>query len=187
MSRLYYVIGASGVGKDSIMNYAKRKLNSSHPIIFAHRYITRLPDDSSENHIYLTPREFKQREKNDLFSLYWESHGNFYAIGKEINYWMYQGFTVVINGSREYLPEALKKYKQLRPILIETSSEILLKRLESRGREDLAEIEKRMSRNNTINLPDSNVIRIVNDGPLEKAGLEFISIITGIGKATLVM
>src|SRR5687767_12542939 len=143
MSQLYYIIGASGSGKDSVMNFAKAKLNGARSILFAHRYITRVPDAKTENHIYLTHHEFRSRLKANLFAMNWKSHNQLYGIGKEINYWMYQGFTVIVNGSREYLPEAIEKYKNLKPILIETSPEVLLKRLKERGRENEKEILER--------------------------------------------
>ena len=183
MAKLFYVMGASGTGKDSVMNCAKSMLDGTHQVAFAHRYITRIPD-TTENHIYLTPKEFKLREENRFFSLHWESHGNFYGIGREINYWMSQGFSVVVNGSRAYLPVAIKKYKDLSPILIETNPEILLKRLTDRGREDLAEIELRIKRNETFNISERDIIRIANNGPLNEAAHEFIRVITGVGKAT---
>lgn len=178
MSQLYYIIGASGSGKDSVMNFARTKLNGTRSILFAHRYITRLPDAKTENHIYLSNHEFKTRLKANLFAMNWKSHDQCYGIGKEINYWMYMGFKVVVNGSREYLPEALEKYKKLRPILIETSPQALMKRLKERGRENEKEIFERIERNNTISLDAENLIRISNDGPLEEAGMELLNIIT---------
>lgn len=188
MSKLFYIIGASGAGKDSVMSFARNRISGSKPVIFAHRYITRLPDSSSsENHIYLSVREFKMRESEGLFAMHWESHGNYYGIGKEINYWLFRGFNVVVNGSREYLPTARKKYKQLRPILIETSPEILMQRLETRGRENREDIEKRMKRSYDVGTLDNTVIRIYNDGPLEESGKELISLVLGLGRATLVI
>ena len=83
MSRLFYVIGASGAGKDTLINYARTKINGLQPVIFAHRYITRPPFTGNENHISLSSEEFQSRIKANLFALYWESHGNFYGIGHE--------------------------------------------------------------------------------------------------------
>jgi len=176
MSRLYYVMGNSGVGKDLLINFAKQKLNSAHPIIFSHRYITKRTNTLSENHIYLTPRDFKMRERKQLFSLHWESDGDCYGIGKEINYWMYQGFNVVVNGSREYLPEAIKRYKQLRPILIESEADNNLQ---------LPDNHRITKSSVLLNTSEHDVIHISHNGQIENAAKEFISIITGIGKATL--
>lgn len=185
MSQLYYVIGASGSGKDSVMNFARTKLNGTRSILFAHRYITRAPDAKTENHIYLTNHEFRTRLKANLFAMSWKSHNQYYGIGKEINYWMYQGFTVVVNGSREYLHEAMEKYKRLKPVLIETTPEVLLKRLRERGRESEKEILERVERNNSMSLDNENIIKILNDGPLEEAGTALLNIITEIKKPNL--
>jgi ribose 1,5-bisphosphokinase len=180
MSKLFYVIGASGAGKDSVMNFAKTALNGSKSVFFAHRYITRPPDAKTENHISLTHNEFKARIKLGLFAMHWESHGNFYGVGKEINYWMYQGGAVVVNGSREYLPHALKTFKKLQPVLIETSPIILLQRLKERGRETDAEILERIERNNQLSVDRETLIVIRNDGQLKEAGTEFLEIITKV-------
>src|SRR4051812_46339588 len=104
MSQLFYIIGASGVGKESLINYARTTINGSLPILFAHRYITRPAQAGNENHIALSTEEFQSRLAGNLFALHWESHGQSYGIGVEINTWLEKGFHVVVNGSRQYLP-----------------------------------------------------------------------------------
>ena len=37
MPQLFYIVGASGVGKDSLMEYARLRINASMPVLFAHR------------------------------------------------------------------------------------------------------------------------------------------------------
>jgi ribose 1,5-bisphosphokinase len=61
VARLYYVVGASGAGKDSLMQYARSALAGKGAIVFAHRYITRAAQSEGENHIALTKGEFLQR------------------------------------------------------------------------------------------------------------------------------
>ena len=168
-NKLYYVVGASGVGKDSLLNYARKQIDGKHRIIFAHRYITRAVD-GSENYISLTPEEFTERKEASFFALNWDSHGNFYGIGKEIDYWMDSGFKVVVNGSREYLPEAKKRYPDLVVIIIEASPETIRQRLLVRGREDAIEIDKRMNRSKSITLQNESAIIITNDGTINEAG-----------------
>ena len=185
MSRLFYVMAAPGAGKDSVMTYARRKLNGSYPVLFALRYITRPLDVKSQNQIHLTLREFKFREKNKLFSMHWQSNGHHYAVGKEINYWMYQGFSVVVSGSREYLPEVIKKYKDIKPILIETSHDVIVRRLSYRYQKYVGETKRKIANDHIVTLPDLPIVRISNDGPIETSGKEFLSIITGVGKALL--
>ncbi|MBY0481692.1 MAG: phosphonate metabolism protein/1,5-bisphosphokinase (PRPP-forming) PhnN [Chitinophagaceae bacterium] len=176
MASLFYVIGASGVGKDSIMKSARACINGSQRIVFAHRYITRLPNHDAENHIHLSVEEFEQRKQAGFFCFFWNSHGYSYGIGTEVHEWLSLGFNVVINGSREYLPKAQLIFPSLKVILIESSSEIIQQRLRSRGRETNAEIEKRMARN--FNFTELNaMIKINNDGQLDTAVKEMIDII----------
>ncbi len=176
MSKLFYVIGASGAGKDTLINYARTRINGSENLIFAHRYITREPA-GNENHIALSHDEFQQRIQAKLFALYWESHGNFYGVGCEINNWMQNGFNVVVNGSRQYLPTARKIYPDINVILISASPEVISQRLAERGREDIAEIEKRIARTSEISADLTGCAHIQNNTTIEEAGNELISLI----------
>ena len=177
MSNLLYVIGASGAGKDTLINYARTRINGSENVVFAHRYITRPPFTGNENHIYLSEEEFKLRRKASLFALHWESHGKYYGIGREINSWMENGFNVVVNGSREYLPIAQQLYPYMKVILIDASPEVISQRLSERGREDVTEIKKRIARTAEISTDLDNCIKILNDTAVEDAGDELVNII----------
>jgi len=177
MSKLFYVIGASGAGKDTLINFARTRINGVEKVIFAHRYITRPPFSGNENHVHLTEEEFKARINANLFALHWESHGKYYGIGTEINSWMENGFNVVVNGSRQYLPVAQQIYPDITVILIDASPEVINQRLNNRGREDAGEIAKRIMRTADINSDLTNCIRIVNDSTVEDAGEELVNII----------
>jgi ribose 1,5-bisphosphokinase len=177
MSRLFYVIGASGAGKDTLMSYARNKINGNRPVIFAHRYITRPPDAGGENHVALSHDEFKLRMDAGLFALYWESHGNYYGIGDEINAWMEKGHNVLVNGSRQYLDTAKELYPDMTVILIEADPAVIAERLQSRGREGAEEIQKRIKRTDEITCDLENCIRVQNNGAIEVAGDELVNII----------
>jgi ribose 1,5-bisphosphokinase len=177
MAQLIYIVGSSGAGKDSLMHYARQRLNGSAPILFAHRYITRPVTGASENHIVMTPEEFRLRKTGALFALDWESHGLYYGIGREINDWMISGFHVVVNGSRQYLPVAKERYPRLATIVIEADPEIILQRLRNRGREEAADIASRIKRQPPLD--KDGLIRISNNGLLEDAGEELISVLKG--------
>ena len=170
MPQLFYIVGASGVGKDSLMEYARLRINGSLPILFAHRYITRPPKEGNENHVYITPEEFRLRRDKDLFALHWISHGLYYGIGKEIDTWMANGFNVVVNGSRQYLPVAIEYYPALVTIVIEADPDIIRRRLVSRGRETTQDIENRLQRQPDRWNGASGRINIYNNGPLEEGG-----------------
>lgn len=54
--QLYYVIGPSGSGKDSIISALREQFVKD--LVVAHRYITRAADAGGENHVELSDDEF---------------------------------------------------------------------------------------------------------------------------------
>lgn len=176
-ARLIYLMGASGSGKDSLMSYARQRLAGDPAIQFAHRYITRPADAGGENHVALTPAEFNARRDAGLFALHWHSHNLSYGVGVEINDWLAKGVTVVVNGSREYLPKAQSLYFNLLPVQVEVSHDVLRDRLRARGREAPAEIEKRLNRHPESHAGGEAVETINNDGSLEVGGNELVALI----------
>lgn len=165
---LFYLIGASGSGKDSLLEGCRAQLKIDDRICVAHRYITRAPGIGGENHVHLSEAEFALRIELGMFAMHWDSHGYRYGIGAEVDHWLDAGANVVINGSREYLPVALGLYDELVPILVDVPAERLRARLTTRGRETAAEIERRLARHEAMvaALPP-DVLKISNDGPLE--------------------
>jgi len=175
---LLYVIGASGSGKDSLIRYARRTLEHDSGVVFAHRYITRPHDTGGENHVALSDAEFRARLANGLFPMHWISHGNYYGIGCEMNHWLAKGLTVVVNGSRAYLPIASRIYPELVPVLIDVSRDTLRRRLHHRGREDAADIEARLRRSDEFErLHHSRLVRFDNDAPLDETGPAFVELV----------
>ncbi len=183
---LLYVIGASGSGKDSLMQHARFKLAQDANVVFAHRYITRPADAGGENHVALSEDEFESRVSNKLFPLHWHSHGLRYGIGCELNHWLAKGMTVVLNGSRAYLHEASRRYPELVPVLIEVSPTVLRERLQGRGRETAEDIEARLLRAREFDtLQHGRMVRFRNDDPLHTTGPEFVELIRSYSTVTL--
>lgn len=178
MATLFYIVGASGVGKDALMQYARKAINGSRSVVFAHRYITRPSEAGSENHVYISPEEFLARRDGGLFALHWESHGLYYGIGMEIDAWMDNGFDVVVNGSRAYLPVARRAYPDLISVLIEADPDIIRQRLEGRGRETPEEIERRLQRRPLGYTTATDLITIHNNGTLGEGGTALVAVLT---------
>jgi len=181
MAELFYIIGASGVGKDSLISYAREHLSGNAPVVFAHRYITRDADAGNENHVSLTLSEFRLRDEHGCYVMKWNSHDTWYGIGIEIEQWLDKGFNVVVNGSREYLQKATEKFKQLTPILITADKARLKERLHLRGRETDTQIEKRLQQAGKLDalVEHPRLIRLKNDSDLEVAGNELVAIFQG--------
>ena len=180
MAKLFYVIGASGVGKDTLINYARNKLtDSNEKIVFLHRYITRPANAGGENHVALSEAEFELRRQNGFFIMSWDSHGYRYGIGKEAQIFLENGFSVVVNGSREYAEIATNSFPELVPVLITVNEDELAERLYGRNRETPEEIKKRLIRAkqyNQLKLP--NLQMIDNSDWNDKAGNELIEILS---------
>jgi ribose 1,5-bisphosphokinase len=179
MSRLIYVMGPSGSGKDALMREARMLLPAEAPVAFAHRYITRPADAGGENHVALSRAEFALRQRLGLFSLSWESHGFSYGLGREIDLWMEKGLGVVVNGSREALPGAVETYPHILPVLVTAPEDILRQRLGERGREGTADMEYRLARAR-IGVPEvPGLVRFDNSGPLTERGQALADLILG--------
>lgn len=166
--KLLYLVGASGSGKDSLLEGCRQRLQPDHGCFVAHRYITRAANVGGENHIHLSAEEFDMRASMGMFAMQWYSHGYSYGIGSEIDNWLAKGVNVVINGSREYLRIAMHSYPNLIPVLVEVDTETLHQRLLKRGRESETEIFQRLERHRQIvdSLP-ANIMRIDNNTDLK--------------------
>jgi ribose 1,5-bisphosphokinase len=145
MSKIIYLMGPSGSGKDSIINAVREHCIKDLQV--AHRYITRPWMSGGENHIALSNAEYEQRQQLGLFSFAWSANQHHYAIGREIESWLEAGQNVLINGSRAYLEQAMHTYPDsLCPVLVDVSPVLLEKRLIERARESKAEIAARIQR-----------------------------------------
>lgn len=175
---MVYVIGPSGVGKDSLLAFARSRMGDR--VLFAHRYITR-PIGGGENHIELTPAEFARRASLGLFALHWESHGLSYGVGLEIDAWLERGGVTVVNGSRSHLSAALERYPAMRVVHIDATPQVLAARLVARGRETEDQIKTRLARQVAWTAPPSVMVtRIDNSGELATAGQTLVETLSCI-------
>src|SRR6201996_9466805 len=148
--RLIYVMGPSGAGKDSLLEFARKHLMGE-PILFAHRYITR-PSGNGEAHVALSVEEFAARSVLGLFALEWSSHSLRYGIGIELDAWLARGCTVVVNGSRQHLERALERYPHAEIVHVEAEPHILAARLGARARESAEQIAARLARPSRVSV-----------------------------------
>lgn len=181
MGRLFYVIGPSGAGKDALMQ-AARVVLAGKPILFAHRYITRSNADTSENFVQLSDAEFEQRKCLGLFWLSWQSHQLNYAVGTEVRQWLQAGIRVVVNGSRQALPEVARICAQdgviLVPVWVVCDAAVLARRLRMRGRETEEQIQERLERAKAF-VPPADALVIDNSGALTDSVQQFITYLQG--------
>ena len=173
------VVGASGVGKDTILAGAKTKMHNMADFHFTKRYITRPQDAGAEDHTTLSVDEFKSQQQADNFALWWPAHGLFYGLPKTIINRLDQGQNVIANISRKSVIEAAQTFNKIAIIEITASPDVIEQRLQNRGRESQAEITKRQSR--TVNdwAGTQNIISVCNDDKPQSAIKEFIDISLG--------
>jgi len=174
--RLIYVMGPSGAGKDSVINFARLHGDPARTA-FAHRYITRPPAADAENHVALSEAEFEIRKQVGWFALDWHSHGLRYGIGREIDLWLADGVAVVVNGSRAYLAEAASRYPDLQAVLVTAPAEIRLARLQSRQRESGGDIQARIERQVDVASLSRPVCEIDNSHALSAAGAQLLQVL----------
>jgi ribose 1,5-bisphosphokinase len=174
--RLYYVMGSSGVGKDSVLTWV-RSHGVSHDVLCAHRYITRPADAGAENHVALSEAEFLLRAERGLFALTWQAHGLHYGIGREIQHWLERGAQVLVNGSRDAYPQARERFPTLQPVVITANRATIAIRLAARGRENDADIAERLARRDAYQAP-ADALVIQNDGSISDAGATLLKAIT---------
>lgn len=179
-ARLHYVVGPSGAGKDTLLAYARERIEAPAAIAFAHRYITRPPRLGDENHVALSAAEFATRLRAGLFALHWSSNGFSYGIGIEINQWLANGISVVVNGSRSYLSEARRRFPGLSLIWVTAPAEVLEARIARRGRESSAQALARLQRAARLERkPPQPDLLIVNDSTTADAGERLVQYLSG--------
>jgi len=179
--RLVLVVGPSGAGKDSVIDWVRARIESgcaACEVRFARRTITRPAGAGGERHVAVDRAGFERLRTAGSFALDWSANGHSYGIGQEIRTWLAEGRTVVVSGSRGHLPEALRAFPDARVALITASREVLRQRLLARGREAHDEIEARLARADAFTLPAGIApVEIRNDGLLETAGQSLMAML----------
>ncbi|GGA38994.1 phosphonate metabolism protein/1,5-bisphosphokinase (PRPP-forming) PhnN [Pelagibacterium lentulum] len=174
------VVGPSGAGKDSILNFAKRRFVESETVTFVRRFITRPGEDATEDHIPVTEDDFLDADHSNRFALSWHAHGLRYGIPIATIEQVRSGTTVVANLSRTMIAEARQRYGLCFAVAVSVDAQVLRQRLEARGRETRQEIEHRLARMD-FSPPQGVDIVIENNGPLELAGEQLCGVIASVG------
>ena len=178
--RMVLVVGPSGVGKDSLIDGARRSLGDDDPIVFPRREITRPADAGGEDHIAVTEDQFHARRELGAYLLSWGAHGLWYGIPAEVAGDLEAGRIVVVNASRSVIDDARSRFPNLRVVSVNVDDETLQQRLGSRGRETPEQAAKRLERARAFHVEGPDVIDFANDGPLEAAIGRFTGILQGI-------
>lgn len=163
---LLLVIGASGVGKDSLIAGCQQALQPHPRLQFARRVITRDAQTSTEHHISVDDETFEQWRHEGRFAVHWEANHLKYALPAETHQAVLNGKVVIANGSRGALESIRKAYPRVRVIHVTASAGILRARLRLRGRESDTLISARLARHATMTDRYPDCFEIDNSGEL---------------------
>ncbi|MGH8441263.1 MAG: phosphonate metabolism protein/1,5-bisphosphokinase (PRPP-forming) PhnN, partial [Pseudomonas sp.] len=122
--RLVYLMGPSGSGKDSLIDAARATL-ATHNVAVARRVITRSAEAKGEDAVGVSPERFAQMRAEGDFALCWRANGLDYGIPVQIDHWLQQGRSVLVNGSRAHLAEARQRYPDLLAVLLTVEPQVL--------------------------------------------------------------
>jgi ribose 1,5-bisphosphokinase len=175
--RLVLVVGPSGAGKDTLLGLAKTACADDANIVFPRRAITREATASEDNE-ELSPEAFREAVERGAFAVNWEAHGHCYGLRSAIDDDVRAGRTVIANVSRTVIGALRRAYLDVMVIAITAPSEILAKRLASRGRGSDGKIEQRLGRtvDDASATPD---VTIVNMSSAEYHARQLVRIVKG--------
>jgi phosphonate metabolism protein PhnN/1,5-bisphosphokinase (PRPP-forming) len=161
-SRLFSIVGPSGAGKDTLIEGVLALCPDFRRV---RRVITRPAALGGEDFEPVSEAEFARRENSGDFALSWQAHGLQYGI--EWQQLTGPG-TILFNGSRTILPEAVRKLPALQIILVTAPEHVLAERLSARGRESAADILSRLKRGSFAMPEGLDFTTVCNDGTAEE-------------------
>ncbi|MEM8948168.1 MAG: phosphonate metabolism protein/1,5-bisphosphokinase (PRPP-forming) PhnN [Pseudomonadota bacterium] len=164
---LFLVVGPSGVGKDSLIDGARRRLARDPAYHFPKRSITRPANAGGEDHEALTKAAFERLEADGAFMLSWEAHGHHYGIPKTAEQALADGRSVIVNVSRQVIDQARRCWTPLRVLQVSAPRDVLAARLAARGREDADDIQRRLERASAYVINGDDVREVINADALE--------------------
>lgn len=174
---LVAVVGASGAGKDSLINFARDRLTDG--VVVVRRVVTRAADGRTEDHDSLTEEAFVAADRAGEFALSWEAHGLCYGLPIALEDDLGAGRVVIANLSRAALPRLMTRYPNALVVEVTAEPDVIAQRLAGRARESGDDIVRRMERAAGFRLPPSTV-QIDNSGDLDLAGNRFVSLLRDV-------
>ncbi|MEW6018138.1 MAG: phosphonate metabolism protein/1,5-bisphosphokinase (PRPP-forming) PhnN [Pseudomonadota bacterium] len=175
---LILVVGPSGVGKDTLLEGAHSALADRPDFVFVRRDITRPAGAGGEDHNPVSEGEFTSRVVAGDYLLHWRAHGLGYGVPVVAANQLAAGQRVVVNVSRSVLDEARRRFGQLRIVSVEADARRLAQRLRARGRENEADIARRIAQADAFEVSGDDVVVVRNDGSPEEGVMAMISAIT---------
>lgn len=184
IGRLIVILGASGVGKDTLLSTVRSRYRCTDDLLFAPRAVTRAAVDGSSTDFRLTESEFDQRKQLGDFCVWWSAHGLHYGIAQDAVVEVRRGKVVIVNGSRR----AIGGYGALGVpwaiIEIEGSLALRERRLAARNRESGEALNERLELVHWERPPDVAYACVRNDGTVESGAVQLLSRLAEVNGGT---
>ena len=171
------IVGPSGSGKDTLINFARERLAHRPEFVFVRRVVTRPADRKSEDHDSLGEAEFAALEQAGGFALAWPAHGLRYGLPASIDTDIDAGRVVIANVSRQIVGEIERRYARTTVVALSASPDIIAQRLATRGRENAEAITARLARMVDADALGPTTVRLDNSGALVLAGERLVDIL----------
>lgn len=169
--QLVCVVGPSGAGKDSVLNWLVAHWAHTTPLQWARRTITRPADAGGEPHEAIAVAPFERLRDAGEFAWHWTAHGLHYGVRHTELQGLAQGACVLLNGSRAHLDAATTRFPGMAVLHITASAATLNSRLQARQRESASDIQQRVHRQAPLPTGLHTPVHTVsNDGALADAG-----------------
>ncbi|MEL7103226.1 MAG: phosphonate metabolism protein/1,5-bisphosphokinase (PRPP-forming) PhnN [Pseudomonadota bacterium] len=169
-----FVVGPSGVGKDTLLDGAKTLLDGDTRFHFLRRDITRDASAGGEDHNPVSVTDFETRLSHGAYALNWGAHDLRYGLPQTELSALSEGTSVIANGSRSVIDTARNRFDRFAVVSITANEDLLRQRLRQRGRESDADIEKRIARAGAFQVTGDDVYTISNDGSVEDGVAKFV-------------
>lgn len=167
--RLVYVVGPSGAGKDSLLQWLLQHPPAHTRLHLARRTVTRPAAAGAEGDEAVSGPEFAALLEAGAFALHWSANGLHYGIRQQQMQALAAGAWVLVSGSRAHLPLAQQRYPGLSAVHVHASAAVLRQRLRARQRESGTEVEARLQRALAFDAP-ADAFCLTNDEDLDSAG-----------------
>lgn len=174
---LVAVVGASGVGKDSLINHARHALADEPSILFVQRLITRPTDGATEDHRPVTLDAFAEFERSGSIWVSWQAHGLHYGLPSNARHHVEAGGIAIANCSRKALDCVFDTFPAVQVVEVTALPQTIAQRLSKRGREDIETIKGRIARTVDTYPGSDTALTIRNDDALEVAGTALVDLI----------
>jgi len=169
------VVGASGVGKDSLLAAARERCGAD--VSFPRRVVTR-PSGGGEDSVAVAEEEFAAARARGEFAVSWRAHGLGYGVPRAADDVVRAGGVVVVNVSRGVLLTLDERYERVVVVRVSVPEAVRAQRLHARGREAAADVTRRLTRPDPApdRVPDHE---IRNDGTVEQGAELLRRVIAG--------